>query len=246
MDRKLCDDNGHKLRRTQTGGGVALLLATILCCYGPQQLFGANKASDRIKDATEVFSEAMQAPDNGVPQDLLDKAHCVVIIPGLTKLAFVGGGQYGKGFAMCRSRSANGWSAPAAVRIEGGSVGFQIGASSTDLILLVMNKRGMERLLSSRFTLGAEATVAAGPVGRHVSAETDAQMGAEILSWARSRGAFAGVSLGGATLRPDDDDNRAIYHRELTNREILTGDVKPPHAAKTLLGMLEHYSPREL
>src|SRR6266849_2854204 len=144
----------------------------------------------RLEESATVFSEIMATPDKGIPQDLLAKAHCIVIVPGLKKGALIVGGKYGKGYLSCRNKSGVGWSAPGTVRIEGGSVGFQIGGSETDVVMLVMNQRGADKLLSSKFTLGAEGEVAAGPVGRHSTAETDALMRAEILSWSRSRGVF--------------------------------------------------------
>ncbi len=156
----------------------------------------------RLNEAAAVFSEVMAAPDKGIPEDLLAKAHCIVIVPSLKTAAFVIGAKFGKGYLLCRNHDAEGWSAPATVRIEGGSVGFQIGGSETDLILLVMNEGGRGKLLQSKFTLGAEGSVAAGPVGRTATAQTDAQMHAEILSWSRSQGLFAGVALEGATLAP--------------------------------------------
>ena len=173
----------------------------------------------------------MAAPDKGIPQDLLENAHCIVIVPGLKTAAFVFGGKYGKGYLSCRNKNGVGWSAPGTVRIEGGSVGFQIGGSETDLIMLVMNERGADKLLSSKFTLGAEGSVAAGPVGRTATAQTDAQMHAEILSWSRSQGLFAGLALEGATLRQDLDDNATLYGRKLENREIVTTRVRAPKAA---------------
>src|SRR6266446_1730154 len=169
----------------------------------------------RLEESATVFSEIMATPDKGIPQDLLAKAHCIVIVPGLKKGAFIVGGKYGKGYLSCRKKSGVGWSAPGTVRIEGGSVGFQIGGSETDVILLVMNERGADRLLSSKFTLGGEGEVAAGPVGRSATAQTDAYMRAEILSWSRSRGVFAGISLQGATLRQDLDDNATLYGRKI-------------------------------
>ncbi|HMD48216.1 MAG TPA: lipid-binding SYLF domain-containing protein, partial [Bryobacteraceae bacterium] len=151
----------------------------------------------------------------------------------------------GKGYLSCRARGGRGWSAPATVRVEGGSVGFQIGGSETDVIMLLMNDRGEEKLLSSKFTLGAEASVAAGPVGRTSTAQTDAQMHAEILTWSRSRGLFAGVSLQGATLRPDDDWNKEMYGKAMSNRDIVMGSVAPPEAAGKLLAVLNKYSSRK-
>ena len=205
-----------------------------------------NKDVERLNDAATVFSDIMAAPDKGIPQDLLEKAECIVIVPGLKKGAFIVGAKFGKGFLSCRQGSKGGnWSAPGAIRVEGGSVGFQIGGSETDVVLLVMNKHGVDRLLSSQFTLGGEGTVAAGPVGRSATAQTDAKMTAEILSWSRARGAFAGVSLQGATLRQDTDGNEALYGKKLENRAIVTGAVAAPAAAGELLTLLNKYSPIE-
>jgi SH3 domain-containing YSC84-like protein 1 len=198
----------------------------------------------RLEEAAAVFSEIMATPDKAIPQDLLEKAQCIVIVPGVKKGAFIVGGKYGKGYLSCRNKSGVNWSAPATVRIEGGSVGFQIGGSETDVIMLVMNERGADRLLSSKFTLGGEGQVAAGPVGRTATAETDAYMRAEILSWSRSRGVFAGLSLQGATLRQDLDDNATLYGKKLENREIVTKGVAPPDAAAKLLELLNKYSAR--
>jgi lipid-binding SYLF domain-containing protein len=204
-----------------------------------------NEPIQRLDDAAAVFSEIMAAPDKGIPQELLENAHCIVIVPDLKTAAFVFGGKYGKGYLSCRNKGGTGWSAPGTVRIEGGSVGFQIGGSSTDLIMLVMNARGADKLLSSKFTLGAEGSVAAGPVGRTATAQTDAQMHADILSWSRSRGLFAGLALEGATLRQDLDDNAALYGRKLENRDIVMKGMRPPSAAAKLLALLNRYSFRE-
>jgi SH3 domain-containing YSC84-like protein 1 len=204
-----------------------------------------NEPAKRLDEAAAVFSEVMAAPDKGIPQELLENAHCIVIVPDLKTGAFIIGGKYGKGYMSCRNRRGPGWSAPATVRIEGGSVGFQIGGSSTDLIMLVMNARGEEKLLESKFTLGTEGSVAAGPVGRTTTAQTDAQMHAEILSWSRSQGLFAGVSLQGATLRQDLDDNATLYGKKLENREIVTKGIRPPKAAAKLMALLNKYSFRE-
>jgi SH3 domain-containing YSC84-like protein 1 len=204
-----------------------------------------NEAAKRLNDAGIVFSEVMDAPDKGIPQELLEKAHCVVIVPDLKTAAFVVGGKYGKGYVSCRKASGTGWSAPGTVRIEGGSVGFQIGASSTDLIMLVMSERGADKLLSSKFTLGGEGSVAAGPVGRTVTAQTDVQMRADILSWSRTQGLFAGVALEGATLREDLDDNASLYGKKLDNRAVVTTGVRAPKAAVRLLDLLNRYSSRE-
>jgi lipid-binding SYLF domain-containing protein len=198
-----------------------------------------------LSEAAAVFSEIMATTDTSIPQDLLTNAHCIVIVPGLKTAAFVFGAKYGKGYMSCRNTMGKGWSAPGTVRIEGGSVGFQIGGSSTDLIMLVMTERGADKLLASKFTLGVEGSVAAGPVGRTASAQTDAQMKADILSWSRSQGLFAGVALEGATLRQDLDDNATLYGKKLENREIVTTGVRTPQAAAELLALLNKHSARE-
>jgi len=202
-------------------------------------------APERLDSAAEVMTEIMSAPDKGIPQDLLEKAECIVIVPGLKKGAFIIGGKYGKGFMLCRKMSGVGWSAPAAIRVEGGSFGFQIGGSETDVVMLVMNEGGAKKLLSSKFTLGADASVAGGPVGRTSSAETDAQLRAEILTYSRSRGLFAGISLQGATLRPDDDWNKELYGKAMSNRDIVLGNTAVPASAGKLLAAINKYSSRK-
>jgi lipid-binding SYLF domain-containing protein len=204
-----------------------------------------KESAKRLEESAAVFSEVMATPDKGIPQEMLENAHCIVIVPGLKTAAFVFGGKYGKGYLSCRNKGAFGWSAPATVRIEGGSAGFQIGGSETDLIMLVMNERGADKLLSSKFTLGAEGSVAAGPVGRTATAQTDVQMHAEILSWSRSQGLFAGLALEGATLRQDQDDNVKLYGRKLQNREIVTSGMAAPKSAARLLALLNKYSASE-
>ncbi|MGE5486199.1 MAG: lipid-binding SYLF domain-containing protein [bacterium] len=205
----------------------------------------ADDNTDRLSKAATVLSEVMTAPDQGIPQDLLNKAECAIVVPGLKKGAFIIGAKYGRGYVSCRKQQGPGWSAPAAVRVEGGSFGFQIGGSETDVVMLVLNERGVERLLSSKFTLGGDASVAAGPVGRTAEAQTDAYMTAEILTWSRSRGVFAGIALTGATLRQDLDVNRALYGKTLENKEILRGDLAAPAAASELLSILNKYSSRK-
>src|SRR5580700_3672676 len=202
-------------------------------------------APERLDAAADMMTEIMSAPDKGIPQDLLEKAQCIVVVPGLKKGAFIIGAKYGKGFMLCRKSSGVGWSAPAAIRVEGGSFGFQIGGSETDVVMLVNSEPSVKKLLESKFTLGGDASVAAGPVGRTSSAETDAQLHAEILTWSRSRGAFAGVSLQGATLRPDDDWNKELYSSALTNKEIVMGNTPAPPAAAKLLAVLNKYSSRK-
>jgi lipid-binding SYLF domain-containing protein len=222
---------------------LATSVATIFALSG--LLAADQEPAKRLHDAATVISEIMATPDKGIPQDLLGDAHCIVIVPNLKTAAFIVGGKYGKGYLSCRNSIGGGWSAPGTVRIEGGSVGFQIGGSSTDLILLIMTERGGDKLLASQFTLGAEASVAAGPVGRTATAQTDAQLHADILSWSRSRGLFAGVALEGATLRQDLDDNATLYGTPLENRDIVTTGVSAPPAAARLLALLTRYSPRE-
>ncbi len=189
------------------------------------------KVDDRLDASADTLTDMMGASDKGLPQNLIDKARCVVVVPGMKKAGFIIGAKYGRGFAVCRRSGGVGWSAPAAMVVEGASVGFQIGASETDIVLLVMNDGGMRHLLSDKFTLGGDASVAAGPVGRELTAQTDAMMKAEMLSYSRSHGLFAGISLEGATLRPDRDTDHELYGHDVTNREVLTGDFKTPAAA---------------
>ena len=203
------------------------------------------KTTERLDDSAALFHEIMSTPDKSIPQDLLNKSHCIILVPGLKKGGFVVAAKFGRGFAVCRSASGQGWGAPGAVRIEGGSVGLQIGVSSTDLVLLVMNERGMKRLLSTKFTLGGDAAVAAGPVGRDATAQTDALMTAEILSWSRSHGVFAGVSLDGSTLRNDIDVNAEMYGKPWENKQILTSGLPAPAGAAKMIAELNKYSPRE-
>jgi lipid-binding SYLF domain-containing protein len=202
------------------------------------------KVDDRLDASADALTDMMRADDRGIPRDLIDKAHCVVVVPGMKKAGLIFGAKYGRGFAVCRRPGGVGWSAPAAMRVEGGSVGFQIGGSETDVVLLVMNDGGMKHLLSDKFTVGGDATAAAGPIGRDASAQTDAVLRAEMLSYSRSRGLFAGISLEGATLRPDEETNKELYGHDATNREILTGDFKTPAAAAKLETALNRDSDR--
>jgi lipid-binding SYLF domain-containing protein len=219
---------------------------TLLCLLTltvalPGSVSAADEAEvNRLREAAVTLEEIMKAEDRGIPKDLFGRASCAIIVPGLKKGAFVIGAKYGRGFASCRT--ADGWSAPAAVRVEGGSIGFQIGGTETDVIMLVMSERGMERLLSTKFTLGADAAVAGGPVGRAATAQTDAGMRADILSWSRARGVFAGIAIDGATLRPDEDANASLYPgKTLTNKEILSGTVGTPTAASDLVSLLHKF-----
>jgi lipid-binding SYLF domain-containing protein len=204
------------------------------------------KEEDRIKDAGKVITEILNVPDD-VPQDLLDKADCVVVFPSVLKAAFIVGGSYGRGVMTCRTgANFNGpWGAPSMMALEGGSFGLQIGGEATDFVLLVMNDRGANGILSSKVKLGGDASVAAGPVGRSASAETDASLRAEILSYSRARGAFAGVSLEGSTIRPDNDANERIYGQKMSARDIvLRHETPPPPAAAQLLSTLNARTPQ--
>ncbi len=220
-------------------------LIFMLCCSVSGGVLAAEGTAERLRDSADLLHEIMDAPDRSIPQDLLSKASCIVLVPGVKRAAFVVGGKYGRGFMLCRAASGAGWGAPAAVRVEGGSFGFQIGVSSTDVVLLVKNQRGMKKLLRDKFTLGVDGTVAAGPVGRDTSALTDAMMTAEILSWSRSKGLFAGVALDGATLRSDIDENEAMYGKRWTNSQIVTSGATPPKDAADLLRWLTKYSMRK-
>jgi SH3 domain-containing YSC84-like protein 1 len=199
-----------------------------------------TETMDRMSDAASVFQEIMNAPDHGIPQDILNKAQCVGIIPGVKKAGFIFGAKYGKGIMVCRTNT--GWSAPSTVIVEGGSFGFQIGAGETDVVLVVQNRDGERKIMQDKFTFGASAGAMAGPVGRTAAAETDAQLHAEILSYSRSRGLFAGVDLSGSTLRPDREDNRAVYGPGVSQRAILTGQVARPAAADRLYAELHQFA----
>lgn len=203
----------------------------------------AAESANRLRAAASVLEEVMATSDRAIPQDLLDKAECAIVVPGLKKGAFIVGATFGRGFMSCRTGTV-GWSAPAGVQVEGGSLGFQIGGSETDLIMLVLNKRGAQKLMSSKFTLGGDVSVAAGPIGRTSTAETDAFMRAEILSWSRTRGAFAGVSLKGSTMRPDDESNEELYGKKISNQEIVTHETSVPEEGKALVSLLTKYSGR--
>jgi SH3 domain-containing YSC84-like protein 1 len=196
----------------------------------------------RLRTSADVLHEMLGAPDRGIPRDLLEKAQCVIIVPGLKKAGFIFGADYGKGYAMCRH--AGGWSGPAAITLGGGSFGAQIGVESTDIIMLVMDRRGMEKLASDKFTVGADASVAAGPVGRTTAADTDASLHAEILSWSRAHGVFAGVSLDGTVVKKDGGEDRRLYGHEVSNHAVLYGDVPSPAVAGVLTHELDRY-PKE-
>lgn len=194
----------------------------------------ADSKSDvvkRIDEAGKVFQEINNTPDRGIPKEILEKAHCIGIVPNLKRAGFIVGAKYGKGLLVCRAASGGGWTGPSIIKIEGGSVGFQIGAGETDVVFALMGERGLQKLLDDKFTVGADASAMAGPVGRSAAAQTDAMMHAEILSWSRARGVFAGVALEGSTLRADKDDNEVLYGKAVSARDILTGQVRPPAEA---------------
>ncbi len=222
------------------------MLVLCLGLVATAPLFGANKEQKRLKNAGVVMQEIMNTPEN-IPQEVLEKAECVIVFPSVLKAAFVVGGSYGRGAMVCRTGAdfRGPWGSPAMYALEGGSVGFQIGGQATDLVLLIMNHRGADSILNSKVKLGADASVAAGPVGRDASATTDAYMRAEVLSYSRSRGLFAGISLEGTTLRPDDDATADVYGRKLTAREIvLGGKVQVPASGRHLVAVLQKNAPR--
>ncbi len=209
-------------------------------------LYAANKEQKRLENSGVVMQEIMNTPEN-IPQEVMEKAECVIVFPSVLKAAFVVGANYGRGAMVCRTgKDFRGpWGAPAMYALEGGSVGFQIGGEATDLVLLVMNDRGASAILTSKVKLGGDASVAAGPVGRDASATTDATMRAEILSYSRSRGLFAGISLEGTTLRPDDDASADVYGRKITAREIVMGgNISVPKSGRHLVAVLQKNSPR--
>jgi lipid-binding SYLF domain-containing protein len=220
-------------------------LAFVLFCTA-LGAFAQDKEDDRLKNSYTVLKEILATPDQGIPRDLLNKSLCVIVYPSVLKAAFIVGGSYGRGVITCRTGEAhNGpWSAPAMFALEGGSFGLQIGGQATDFVLLVMNDSGANSVLSSKVKLGADASAAAGPVGRDASAETDIVMKAEILSYSRARGVFAGVSLEGSTMRSDDGANKALYGKELSAKQIVQGGAaKIPAAGLSLIHLLDKVSP---
>jgi SH3 domain-containing YSC84-like protein 1 len=202
-----------------------------------------TRADKTISASAAVLQDILNSGDKGPRRDLIQKAQCIGVIPSLKNAGFIVGGKFGKGVFTCRL-PAGGWSAPEIVKIEGGNFGLQIGAGETEFVFAVMNQRGMDSLMADKFTLGADAGVMAGPVGGATSAQTDAALQAGILSWSKAKGVYAGVTLNGATLRPDGDDNRALYGRNVTAKEILTGTVTPPASAQPLYNALSAFPPR--
>lgn len=204
-----------------------------------------QKLESRLTAATESLHAMMNASDKGIPQDLLAKASCVAVIPNLKKGGFIVGAEYGSGFFTCRKESGVGWSAPGSIRITGGKFGLLIGGAETDVVMLVMNKTGMEHLISDKFQVGGEASAAAGPIGRDASAMTDAEMHAEILTYSRSRGIFGGLDLSGSAVTEDDDANKTLYGRKISNKEIVEGGIATPPAAKPFIHTLDRVSSRK-
>ncbi len=221
---------------------LLLTLVVSLCsvCSAADEPAKESKASDRAQAAAEVLNEIQSAPDKGIPQEVLGSAQCVAVVPSMLKGGFIVGAKYGRGLASCRT--AKGWSAPAFFIVEGGSFGFQIGGQAVDLVMLVMNNAGMDHLLSSKFALGADASVAAGPVGRHAEANTDWKMQAEVLTYSRARGIFAGVSLNGAVVKQDKDSTREFYGHMVSFPASLKGEVDPPAAANDFLSSLAKWA----
>jgi lipid-binding SYLF domain-containing protein len=222
------------------------LLVVALSLSLATPLFSQNKQDERLTASYDVLKEILNTPDKGIPRDLLDKSECVIIYPSVKKAAFIVGASYGRGVITCRTgANLNGpWSAPAMFALEGGSFGLQAGGQATDFVLLIMNDQGAQSVLKSKVKLGGDASVAAGPVGRNTSAETDIVLKAEILSWSRARGVFAGIDLSGSTMRSDDGANKELYGKDLTATQIVReGDVKPPAAASQLLALLNRVTP---
>ncbi len=224
-----------------------VLIVLLLCAFVPAA-FAAKEEEDRVRDSGEVLGEILDIPDS-IPQSLMDKAECLIVLPSVKKGAFGIGGSYGRGVMICRSgpHYTGRWGAPAMYALEGVSIGFQLGGQATDFVLLVMNPKGAESLLSSKVKLGADASAAAGPKGRNAETATDVVMKAEILSYSRAKGLFAGVSLEGSTLRSDGSANEKLYGQKVSAREIIRdGKVKPPACAKQLISSLDKKSPKNL
>src|SRR6266852_7472887 len=219
---------------------VVLVLCLNLASFGAAEQSRTSKAALRAQAAADVLDEIQGAPDKGIPQEVLGSAECVAVVPSLLKGGFIVGGRFGRGLASCRT--AKGWSAPAFFLVTGGSIGFQIGGQAVDLVMLVMNNDGMKNLLSSKFALGADASVAAGPVGRHAEGNTDWKMRAQVLTYSRARGVFGGVSLSGAVVKQDKDSTREFYGHMMTSKAALTGEVDPPAGANAFLTTLAKWA----
>lgn len=219
---------------------LAVIVCLGICAYAADEPANASKAVDRTQAAADVLDAIQGAPDKGIPQEVLGSAECVAVVPSMLKGGFIVGARYGRGLASCRT--PKGWSAPAFFTVEGGSVGFQIGGQAVDLVMLIMNDNGMKHLLTSKFELGADASVAAGPVGRHAEGNTDWKMRAEVLTYSRARGIFAGVSLNGAVIKQDKDSTREFYGHMVTFNEALKGNVEAPAAANPFLTELAKWA----
>ncbi len=224
---------------------MKLLTGMVAAVLAVTPVFAQKTAAARLQAATEDLHEMMNASDKGIPQDLLNKATCVVVIPNLKKGGFIVGAEYGKGFFTCRKENGVGWSAPGSLRITGGKFGLLIGGAETDLTMLVMNKSGMEHMLSDKTQIGGELSAAAGPVGRDSSAMTDAELHAEILTYSRQRGIFGGIDLTGAAVTDDKESNRELYGKDISNKEIVEGGVPVPAQAKTFIHALDRESSRK-
>ena len=219
---------------------VMLVLWVCAMAFAADEPAKESKATDRVQAAADVLNEIQSAPDSRVPDEILGRAECVAVVPSMLKGGFVVGGKYGRGLASCRT--PKGWSTPAFFTIKGGSFGFQIGGQAVDLVMLIMNNEGMQHLLSSQFALGADASVAAGPVGRHAEGNTDWKMRAQVLTYSRARGVFAGVSLNGAVVKQDKDSTRDFYGHMVTFKAALTGEVEPPGPANPFLSSLAKWA----
>ena len=222
----------------------SILTFTAIGCFVATAAFAELSKDEvtRLREGAAILTELRGSPDKGIPEDLWKRAECVLVIPSVKKAAFIVGGQFGRGFASCR-KNAGHFGAPAAIKMEGGSFGLQLGGQSTDVIMLVMNRRGMEKLATDKFTIGGDASAAAGPVGRTGAADTDILLHAEILSYSRTRGVFAGVSLDGTVVSHDGSEDRKLYGHEVSNQAVLTGEVPAPVAARALIAELDRYSP---
>ena len=218
-----------------------VVLTALLLSLSSGPLLADKETDDRLAEAAKAFNEIMAVPDKGIPTPILNKAECVLIVPGMKKGGFLVGGSFGRGAVACRNKDRAGWSAPAMIELGGGSVGLEIGAASTDVVMLIMDRATVDSLLKSKFTLGSDASVAAGPVGK---AETDVSITAKVLSYSRTKGAFAGVALSGTSIGQDEGANKAVYGKELDSKQILFGTITPPPAAKPLEQALTKYSPK--
>ncbi len=216
----------------------SICLVVVLCLSSFAWAGGKKDSIERLGNAAKVLDEIMSAPDKGIPEEVIDNAKCIAVVPRMVKAAFIFGGKHGRGVATCRT--ATGWSAPAFISIGGGSWGLQIGAESIDLVMTVMNDQGMQRMLSNKFQIGGDAAAAAGPVGRHASAGTDWKADSEILTYSRAKGLFAGISLTGAVVQQDDDSTKDIYRKLLRQRAILSGSVATPAVASSFMAAVRH------